>query len=58
MVFVQNGVGALALTSDAAEDIFARLTHTTADTLEQVAPARLAETALALREFLEEINHK
>ncbi len=56
MVFVQNGVGAMALTSQAAADIFQRVTHTPLDSIDQVDVNRLVETAFALKEYLEEIN--
>lgn len=50
MVFVQNGVPALAITSDHFVEMMQTITHTPQDTLDKVDPARLARLALALRD--------
>jgi aminopeptidase YwaD len=52
MVFVQSGVPALALTSEAFMEIETQFAHTPKDTPELVDPARLVALALALRDLL------
>jgi aminopeptidase YwaD len=52
MVFVQSGVPALALTSEAFMDIETQFAHTPKDTPDLVDPARLAALALAIRDLL------
>lgn len=52
MIFVKNGVPALAITCEAFEHICTEITHTTRDAPNQVEPARLLETALALQDLL------
>jgi aminopeptidase YwaD len=56
MVFVGNGVPAVALTSEHFAEIFSRFAHTASDLPELVDPAKLAETALALRDLLRGIE--
>jgi aminopeptidase YwaD len=52
MVFVQNGVPAMAVTSDRFEEMMQTITHTPQDTIELVDPAKLARLALALRDLV------
>lgn len=52
MIFVMSGVPALAITCDAFIQICTDITHTAKDAPDQVEPARLVETALALCDFL------
>jgi aminopeptidase YwaD len=52
MVFVQNGVPAMAITSDRFEEMMHTITHTPQDTIELVDPEKLARLALALRDLV------
>ena len=56
MVFVGNGVPAIAITTEMFADICAHITHTASDLPELVDPAKLAETAFALRDLLRGIE--
>ncbi len=56
MVFVQNGVPALAITSSGLMALMVDITHTSRDTPDLVDPARLADVALALHELLRELD--
>ena len=52
MIFVQNGVPAIALTSERAMLELAEITHTPRDRPELVDPAKLADVAIALKKML------
>jgi aminopeptidase YwaD len=52
MVFVQNGVPAMAVTSDRFEEMMQTITHTPQDTIELVDPEKLSRLALALRDLV------
>ena len=56
MVFVQNQVPALAITSEALFHVLSAIAHTQQDTPDLVAPARLLEVAQALQDLLLEID--
>jgi aminopeptidase YwaD len=51
MVFVQNGVPAVAITSHVLTDLMREITHTEKDVPGLVDPEKLASAALALREL-------
>ncbi len=53
MIFVQSGVPSVAFTAERMAVLMATVTHTARDTPEIVDPAKLAETALALRRLVE-----
>ncbi|MEW6649325.1 MAG: M28 family peptidase [Chloroflexota bacterium] len=55
-LFLMNGVPALAITSQRAFELMTTLVHTDADTPEQVDPRRLAQTALVLRDLVDELD--
>lgn len=52
MIFAQNGVPAVAVTSDMFEEMMLEFTHTERDTVELVDPGKLVTLAQALRELL------
>jgi aminopeptidase YwaD len=52
MILVQNGVPAVAITSDRFTELSTYITHTEQDRPELVDPGRLVDAALALRELL------
>ena len=52
MLFVQNEVPAVALTSDKMRELMARFTHTQKDTAAILDFDKLAEAALALKDFI------
>jgi aminopeptidase YwaD len=52
MVFVQQGVPAMALTSEHVHQLMATITHTAADTPDQIDFAKPVDIALALNELL------
>jgi aminopeptidase YwaD len=52
MVFVQQGVPALALTTASFSDVWSSIAHTAQDTIEIVNPAILVQIAAALKETL------
>jgi aminopeptidase YwaD len=54
MIFVQNGVPAMAVTSDRFMEMMESITHTADDTLDKVYAHRLVKLALALRDLLSE----
>lgn len=56
MVFVMNGVPALALTSANMPELMGTLIHTAADRVEEVDLLRLGEAALALRALVEQVE--
>lgn len=56
MVFVQNGVPAVAITSHVLFDLMREITHTEKDVPELVDPGKLAGAALALRELVFRMN--
>lgn len=56
MVFVQNQVPAVAITSENFVQILAEIAHTTHDRPELVDPDRLVNIALALRELVQDLN--
>lgn len=53
-VFAMRGVPSLALTSDDADTLSARILHTSADTLARVDPATLVDVASFVRAWLRE----
>ncbi len=53
MIFVQNQIPALAITSERSMEILTQIAHTAKDRPELVDPARLVNAALALRELLQ-----
>jgi len=55
-IFIQNGVPALAVTSEQIFEILTEIAHTDADLPEMVDPARLVEVAYALREVVLELD--
>ena len=55
MIFVQNGVPALALTSEQGMTGLAEVSHTPRDRPELVDPAKLVAVALALQELVQEL---
>jgi len=55
MVFVMNGVPALAITSENFVEILTELAHTPKDSVEQVDVGKLVETAGALYELLKKL---
>jgi aminopeptidase YwaD len=56
MAFAQNGVPAMAVTSERVGEILNQVAHTGRDTPDQVDPARLAVLALALRDLVAELE--
>lgn len=56
MVFVMNGVPALALTSENFVDILTEVAHTPKDSTEMVDCEKLVKTAIAVRDLLIEIK--
>jgi aminopeptidase YwaD len=52
MIFVQNGVQAVAVTSDRVEEMMREFTHTEGDTVDRVDPDKLVTLALALQDLL------
>jgi aminopeptidase YwaD len=56
MIFAQNGVPALAITSERFMEIETTVAHTALDTPDLVDPRRLADAAQALRDLLHEIS--
>jgi aminopeptidase YwaD len=55
-VFIQNGVPAVAITSESVMELSATITHTPKDTPEIVDSLKLAETALAVHNLLLGLN--
>jgi aminopeptidase YwaD len=55
MIFVQNGVPAVAVTDELAYELLATITHTAADTPDIVDPAKLVRVAAGLKELLERL---
>jgi aminopeptidase YwaD len=55
-IFIQNGVPAIALTSQDFAELTTYITHTPKDNPEIVEPSRLVEIALALRDLIVEIG--
>ena len=56
MVFVQNGVPALAITTGSFTEAWTQIAHTPKDTLDLVDPARLASLAKALHGLLHALD--
>ncbi|MBC7237808.1 MAG: M28 family peptidase [Chloroflexi bacterium] len=56
MIFVQNGVPALAITSEHADELLAQVVHTPRDVPELVESAKLVDIALALRDLVRELS--
>jgi aminopeptidase YwaD len=56
MVFVQNGVPAMAVTSERVSEVLNQVAHTERDTPDQVDPARLVTLAEALRDLVVELE--
>jgi aminopeptidase YwaD len=56
MVFVQNQVPAVAITSHVLFDLMREITHTEKDVPQLVDPAKLAVAALALRDLTYELD--
>jgi aminopeptidase YwaD len=56
MIFVQNGIPAVALTSEHGMTGLAQISHTPKDRPELVDPSKLVTTSLALRDLVEEID--
>lgn len=52
MIFAQNGVPAVAVTSNMVEEMMRDFTHTERDTIELVDPGKLVTLALALQDLL------
>jgi len=52
MVFTQQGVPAVALTSTDLGQMMQHITHTPNDSPDKVDPQKLAEAALALRDLV------
>jgi aminopeptidase YwaD len=57
-LFIQNGVPALAITSDRFMELSTYVTHTPKDTPELVDCARLADVAFALRDLLLDLDRR
>jgi aminopeptidase YwaD len=57
MVFVQNGVPAVAITSEQAMQYLATITHSVRDRPELVDSAKLVHIALALQDLLLNLEH-
>jgi aminopeptidase YwaD len=55
MVFVQNGVPAIAVTSENLSELMATITHTDKDTPEQVDCSKLVEVAHALKHLVHQL---
>lgn len=56
MVFTQQGVPAVALTSTDLGQMMQHITHTPNDSPDKVDPQKLAEASLALRDLVKELN--
>jgi len=56
MVFVQNGVPAIAMTTEYLSQLMGTITHSDKDIPEVVDCAKLVETAEALKQFIYTIN--
>ncbi len=56
MIFVQNQIPAIAITSDRFMELSTNITHTPKDNLDVVDREKLVSLALALRDLLVEIN--
>jgi aminopeptidase YwaD len=56
MIFVQNGVPAMAVTSALVGEVLTKVAHTGRDTPDQVDPARLVALAEALRDLVLEME--
>ena len=56
MIFVQNEVPALAITSERFAELYAEVAHTPKDVPELVDPTKLARTALALQVLLSHLE--
>ncbi len=55
MIFVQQGVPALAFTSDRIAELMATVTHTSRDTPDLIDPRKLVELARALSSFIQRL---
>jgi len=57
-MLLQNGVPALALTSEEMSSLWQEVAHTANDTPDLVDPAKLAEVAVALRELILQLDRQ
>jgi aminopeptidase YwaD len=57
-IFIQNGVPAVAITSDQLMDLSTNITHTTKDVPEIVDPGKLVDVAIALRDVIWELDRQ
>ncbi|MFC2030464.1 M28 family peptidase [Chloroflexota bacterium] len=55
-LFIQNGIPAVAITSDRFDELWTHVAHTPRDRPRMVDPARLVRAALALRDLLLDLN--
>jgi aminopeptidase YwaD len=52
MIFVQSGVPAIAFTAELMPELMASITHTMADTPDNIDPRKLVEVARALESLI------
>ena len=57
-IFIQNGVPAVAITSDRLMELSTNITHTEKDIPDIVAPGKLVDIAIALRDVILELDRQ
>jgi len=56
MIFVYNGVPAIALSSENLVELFSRITHTERDSIDKVDPAMIGQIAHGMRHLIDEVE--